>query len=920
MSCIFRRTLTVLTAWLGISLSTGSHAFEAVDYQPGDDISFNSHAHSLFMEFDTRDADKVIAEYLGREELWIDAREHIAASPFTSYYQWQQLTVRNPTDERLDMYLWHAEANLIEGQFLIIRDGELPQRWQLGTHKPFIERPVIHPTYLIPFTLQPQESVTLLVGHNDAGMSRGTRVVSQESFWTDSFKVAVGDGMYFGTALLICFLVILMYMGSRQAIYLYCCLIVLGNLLYQVAREGYAYQYLWPNWTAGQINVVMMAMNLSTVAAILFSIDLLKLKSQANDWLYQLSRLCLVWNLLLAGMILVFPVHSILNWVIANVLITSVYYFIVWTYSINRSLKGSRRATFYSIAWLAYFLPNVIATAFPIIWPDQRAPIWAMSRNGELLFAIILYISLLLEFRRAQVTTRASRLEAKAKNQFLTTISHELRTPLNGVLGSAELLQTTQLNPTQKHYTDIISSSGTTLLNLINDTLDLAKFNEKALALEKAPFRLDRLLAECAATFLPEMSKKRLPLYQSLDPGLPLHYIGDEHRLRQVLFNLLSNAMKFTANGSIEVKVSGEHTRGTTARITMQVKDTGIGIAEKSIERIFEPFSQAEDSTTRKYGGSGLGLPICKSIVDQMNGRISATSTLGQGSEFTVEIDLDVDSERENRRLETLKKLTGMRILFLTDAEGAFNALRPNFERWGVDFDAVEDDDNLRSARSRLHSKRYDAVMAFFVMPQHDPLEKLRSLEIDTVLMHYTNIDFEPANWSHRLIDLPVPAGIQDIANTLIRLKESQSMAAPDTLPAPPVTDSDRSISVLVAEDNTTNQMVAMGMLEHLGLQADAADNGKIACEMAQQKHYDLILMDCDMPVMDGYAASRHILALEQKPSLIVALTADAQEANLERCKNAGMSHILHKPLSIQELKDYLRESSFIDDMEEMSS
>ncbi|MEH6588740.1 MAG: ATP-binding protein [Halioglobus sp.] len=915
MSRILRSTITTLTVWLGIFLSTGIHAMETVDYEAGTVIAFNSHASSLFMEIDTRDADKVISEYLEREDLWIDAGERKTVSPFNSYYQWQQLTVHNPSDEPLNMYLRHTEANLIKGQFLIIRDGEPPQRWQLGTHKPFSERPVIHPTYLIPFTLKAQESVTVLVGHNNVSMSRGAQIVDQQSFWIDSFKAAVGDGMYFGTALLIGFLVLLMYLGSRQPIYLYCCLMVLGNLLYQVTREGYAYQYLWPNWTAGQVNIVMVAMNFSTMAAILFSMDFLKLQSQTSNWLYHLSRMCLAWNLLLVGMIFVFPTDSVLSLVIANILITTFYYAIVWTYSINLSIKGSKRATFYSVAWLAYFLPNVIATAYALIWPDQRTPIWAMSRNGELLFAITLYAALLLEFRRAQVTSRTSRLEARAKNQFLTTISHELRTPLNGVLGSAELLQTTALNPTQKHYTDIISSSGTTLLTLINDTLDLAKFNEKALVLEKTPFRLDRVLAECAATFLPEMNKKRLPMYQSLDPQLPLHYIGDEHRLRQVLFNLLSNAMKFTDSGSVQVKVSGENTSGSAARLTLQVIDTGIGISEKSIEKIFEPFSQAEDSTTREYGGSGLGLPICKSIVDKMNGNISVTSTPGQGSEFTVQIDLEIDNARETKRLETLKKLAGMRILFLTDAEGAINALSPNFERWGIEVDTVADD--MRSARSRLHSKHYDAVMAFFVMPQNDPLEKLRSLEIDTVLMHHNNIDLESVDWTHRLIDLPVPAGIQDIANTLIRLRESQSMATPDANSEPLLANGNGNgngnVTVLVAEDNTTNQMVAVGMLEHLGLKADAADNGKIACEMAQHKPYDLILMDCDMPVMDGYAATRHILGLEQKTPLIVALTADAQQANIERCRNAGMSHILHKPLSIQELKDYLRDSAFID-------
>jgi signal transduction histidine kinase len=891
----------------GALFAGGAHAVAPVDYHPGDVINFESHALTLSAEVEVADVSEILDQHIAQESRWVAPADRSRISLFDNRYNWQRIDVRNASSDALHLYLRHKEPNLVTGQFAVLKAGETPEIYSLGTARPFAERPVPHRNFLIPFSLAPGETVTLVAGYDGRSLLKSTEVLAVNTFWAQSETALVGDGMYFGASLIVSLLVVLLFIGNRDPLYLYFYVIVFGNLAYVTIREGYAYQYLWPQWAGVNDELVLIAVHLSLIGAICFTRRFLGLSQSTGAWLYHCSNIYLVWNLVLIALVPVLPMGVAVNAVIGNVLLIPAYYLLVWGYSVGRALTGDRRALGYSIAWLVYFIPKLVSQVWSLVFPFEAAPAWALSRNGELFFAMTLCLILLLEFRQNFIKTQARQAASEARTRFLTGVSHELRTPLNGVLGSAELLSESSLTPAQRHYTDIISNSGNVLLNLINDTLDLAKYDEHEISLESVPFHLDRLLAECSANFLPEMARKKLPLFLDIGPEVPLRVVGDEFRLRQVLFNLLSNSIKFTRRGMVALRVSAEQASGRPALLTFSVKDTGVGIAPDLLEKIFEPFNQGAASTTREFGGSGLGLAISRAIVEHMGGTITVASRQGEGSEFVVRIPMKVNLGAEQERLARLHRLDGKRLLLLSDFEGVYDGLLPNLRHWGVEYDLVA---NTQAARDKLALNDYDGMSAYFMHAGADDLEDVRALGLNTVLMHHSSLPLDPEQWAQKVVDLPVPAGVQDIADTLIEIlgRTGQQSADIQASTGRRVFSGD-SAAVLVVEDNNINQMVTAGMLEYLGLQPELAENGQDACQKAQRKRYDLILMDCNMPVMDGYTAARRILALDHyPPPVIAALTADAQDETLERCREAGMARVLHKPLSIKELSDFLNE------------
>lgn len=903
-----RSRAAVSVVWLLCAVFTAAaHALAPVDYRPGDIVNFQSHAQSLSAKVDVAGIADILDQHMARPDHWLAPDDRPRLALFGSRYNWQRLDVRNATSAPLDLYLRHSEPNLVAGQFAVLRAGEAPSLYAVGTDRPFDDRPVAHRNFLIPFSLAPGETVTLVAGYDGRTLLKSTEVLDVDTFWTQSETVLVGDGMYIGASLIVSLLVVLLFIGNRDPLYLYFYLIVFGNLAYVTIREGYAYQYLWPQWAGVNDELVLIAVHLSLVGAICFTRRFLRVSRTRSAWLYHFSNIYLGWNLVLMALVPVLPTEMAVNAVIGNVLLIPAFYFLVWGYSVGRALAGDKRALAYSVAWLVYFIPKLLSTAWSLAFPSETAPVWAQSRNGELFFAMTLCLILLLEFRQNFIKTQARQAASEARTRFLTGVSHELRTPLNGVLGSAELLSESSLSPAQRHYTEIISSSGNVLLNLINDTLDLARYDEHEISLESVPFNLDRLLAECSANFLPEMSRKKLPLFLDIGPEVPLRVVGDEFRLRQVLFNLLSNAIKFTRRGMVALRVSAREAGHRPAQVTFSVKDTGVGIAPGLLDKIFEPFNQGEASTSREFGGSGLGLAISRAIVEHMGGSITVNSQPGEGSEFVVTIPLKVDRNAEEQRVTRLLRLAGKRLLLLSDFEGVYDGLLPNLRHWGVEYELVA---SVQAAQDRLSLNHYDGMSAYLMHASEEDLEAVRALGINTVLMHHSSLPFDPADWDQKVVDLPVPAGVQDIADTLIEI-----VGHAGRQPADAGARSRRRVfsgddaAVLVVEDNNINQMVTAGMLEYLGLHPELAENGQDACQKAAKKRYDLILMDCNMPVMDGYTAARRILALDHSPPpVIAALTADAQDGTLERCKAAGMRKVLHKPLSIKELGDFLSE------------
>lgn len=474
---------------------------------------------------------------------------------------------------------------------------------------------------------------------------------------------------------------------------------------------------------------------------------------------------------------------------------------------------------------------------------------------------------------------------AQARSAFLANMSHEIRTPLNGLLGMLALALDGPLSAEQRQQLGIAHDSGKVLVELLNDILDLSKFEAGQLELEAIPFDLGVLVEE-TASLLSQNAAAAVELTCLVDPRLPPQVVGDPTRVRQIVSNLLSNALKFTRFGRVDLLV--EH---DAAGIRIRVRDTGIGIAEDAQARIFQPFAQAEVGITREFGGTGLGLALTRRLCEAMHGSLTLQSKEGFGSEFCALLPLAGQGQPASVRL-------GGDIVAMTpSSSGLHQMLERWLPVWGLNYRRLDTDASLFGVHTDL-----------LISDCPECLLGLRpALDIPILLVTaYGN--FLPQEQAQRL------APLQQIARPLARSSLLQALRhglqhdATDN-PAPHASDSleKRRARVLLVEDNPVNQMVAKGMLAKLGCEVLVASHGGEALEQLEQEPIDLVLMDCNMPVMDGYEATRRIRLNGRWPELpVIALTANALSDERERCRAAGMSDYLAKPFRREELASLL--------------
>ncbi|HSB96236.1 MAG TPA: response regulator [Spongiibacteraceae bacterium] len=811
---------------------------------------------------------------------------------------------------------------------------ETPAQWihqQGGLKVPWNSRPLAYRYYAFPLSVDPHATLTVYLRVVPASNTLfAPYLVSPRGLIEIANLSANRANLFIGIVLGVTLYMLLFSIAARDwsATTTYYLGFMLGNLLVLAFING-ELGPLFIHAVAGHAAIGQMAANVAIFSLLQFTRHVFQ--TWRNDpWI---NRSLLAFAATQLGTFLVSPW---LNEALSefDTLITSVILFYLLGLAIYFAWQRRAAAGYYSFG-VAGFLAWAIVFTLGLqgIGPSNFLTIHGLEL-GYCFQGIVFALMLTEKLRRtrneralAEAKAAHAEAESNAKSEFLAVMSHEIRTPMNGVLGMAELLNGTDLNTAQRYYTNTIYNSGKTLLRVLSDILDYSKVAAGKMDIERAPFNLSELLETTVAPYRMSSVANKVVLSASIAPDTPIWLIGDTVRLQQIITNLLSNAFKFTERGEVIVRIEQGRTAAGRIELCCCVQDTGPGISASAQARLFQSFAQADASTTRKFGGTGLGLAICKRLVELMDGEIEVQSAPGTGSTFRFRVWLQL----ANAPLERNIDLRGRRLLIMDDHIAYQRILIEQSQSLGMQADSVA---TVAEARARLQAAGadsttpvFDLVILDLDMPDGDGLSLAQELQQNGHA--HLPILLVTASSTLPSVEALRSAGIRRaafkptsreqlaklIAETLgvDRREAGTRVGYVEQIPHPDDVSRLVQLRVLVAEDNIVNRQVLLAQMANLGVVPTVVENGAAAVRAATTQSFDLILMDCEMPDMDGYQATQAIRAFEREqrrtPQRIVALTAHALEESEEKSRRAGMNGHLTKPITLAGLRSVLEHS-----------
>ncbi|MDP2229173.1 MAG: response regulator [Moraxellaceae bacterium] len=837
--------------------------------------------------------------------------------PGTAY--WIRFTLRNAESSPLQRILLVDYPLLDHVHFYVPEPGGGFSRQVTGDTEPWAERQLKLRQLALPFDVLPGQHDYYLRVVSSSNVLVPVYLYEPASFWPAISRQQMLAGIFYGAMLLLVFYNLFLYVSAREVVFLYYVFALVPTIGYLFVLDGFAFE-VFPVPGLLQNISVSVCIGLSHLAYLFFALHYLKVPRDSR-WYHACRILIGLGILLLATLPLSGP-----SWGAVGVLVLGAFGSAFILAMGMAALYREREMALYFVAGWSIFLVNTVAAALAVF---ALIPLFAFFvigiKLGLLWTVTLLSMGLGLHLRRLKAAEAVSREEvllaqaqSQAKSQFLAMMSHEIRTPMNGVLGMSELLRTTGLSSEQARILDTMESSGNALLEVINDVLDHAKIESGRMELELVTLDFDRLVEDALALFRARIYKQQLTLLCSIAPSVPTEIVGDAMRLRQVMTNLLSNAVKFTAHGSIELAVEcfGE---GDHVGLRMMVRDTGIGIAPESLPHIFDSFVQADASTSRHYGGTGLGLSISRDLCRLMGGELSVRSEAGQGSVFTATVRVQrVHAARP--RLVWPTGLPSLRLLLVEADQRFCEVMVAEAASPGLVIESATSGEQAmeRLRQAAADGQAFDLVATALQLPDMNGLSLHERIGRDPLLRHAQTLLFalpqlqpSPGVLVHagvaHAFERPVFAReLRQAVLAVMKQPQAESAERRPDMPQYP------GLRVLVAEDNHTNQVVIQGLLRRFGVQAELAENGEqaVAALRRARPGFDLILMDCEMPVMDGYTATREIRRIEAEEARqrtpIVAISAHVTQHHVDNCYAAGMDDHLPKPVNLRLLGEKL--------------